>query len=266
MHLIQFIHSLLLLQSTSHMSTPHARSTMSLYNGHDNWSPNHHVPLYDSGDQYYTHDYRDCSYSPPQLPQLLDNNHGLVQVPQRQYQANIQRNHTSNIVPMKFVTARGCGIRLADVQARAATGLLHADDMPLQGFGMKVTYRIEWPGYDSYNKQKHALRATRLKQSVSLAKVATHVAEVMKDFINDMKEQPSAEPHWTVGPGGIDFDDLYLLEVRQVAKASLQPVIAYRPKVAMDSPMTSFTSYYPPPPMHTPNYHTVSHGHLHHWG
>ncbi|KAI0797328.1 hypothetical protein BC629DRAFT_1503137 [Irpex lacteus] len=119
---------------------------------------------------------------------------------------------------------------------------------------MKVTYRIEWPGYESYNKQKHALRATREKQSVNLAKVATHVAEVMKEFINDMKDQPSAEPHWSVGPGGIDFDDLYLLEVRQVAKASLQPVIAYRPRTVMDSPMTSFTPYYPPQSLPTPGY------------
>ena len=105
---------------------------------------------------------------------------------------------------MQFITSRGKGVRLADVQARAVIGLLHADDKPLQGFGMKVTYRIEvsaysipsalvslidairlqWPGYDSYNKQKHALRATRVKQSVNLAKVATHVAEVMKEFIN----------------------------------------------------------------------------------
>lgn len=42
----------------------------------------------------------------------------------------------------------------------------------------------QWPGYISYNKQKHALRATRDKQSVSLAKVALHVAEVIKEFIN----------------------------------------------------------------------------------
>lgn len=44
---------------------------------------------------------------------------------------------------MEFGTTRGKGIRLADVQARAVVGLLRADDRPLQGFGMKVTYRIE---------------------------------------------------------------------------------------------------------------------------
>lgn len=35
----------------------------------------------------------------------------------------------------------------------------------------------------SFNKQKHALRATREKQSITRAKMATQVAEVMKDFI-----------------------------------------------------------------------------------
>ena len=74
-----------------------------------------------------------------------------------------------------------------------------------------------------------------------------------------MKDQPSADPGWSVGPNGIDFDDLYLLEVRQIAKASLQPIIAYRPRVVMDSPIPSFSPYYAPPPPapmpHTPAYH-----------
>lgn len=125
-----------------------------------------------------------------------------IVVPQRPYVANIQRNHVFTIRPLVFMTNHGTGIRLSDILEHKNTGLLHADSQPLEGFGTKVTYRIEvhlsfstlssnfltqygaqWPGYESFNKQKHALRATRQKQSVSLQKVALHVAEVMKDFI-----------------------------------------------------------------------------------
>lgn len=49
------------------------------------------------------------------------------------------------------------------------------DDVPI--------LRFKWPGYGSFNKQKHALRATQQKEAVTRAKMAVHVAEVMKDFI-----------------------------------------------------------------------------------
>ena len=64
-------------------------------------------------------------------------------VPQRPYSANIQRNHVRNIEVVEFNTLHGKGIRLADVRARAVIGLIGADDRPLEGFGVKVTYRIE---------------------------------------------------------------------------------------------------------------------------
>jgi len=210
---------------------------------------------YDSPEQTYIgSDYSPIYSSPPLpvdmiLPQQVD-----VVVPQRQYSANIQRNHTFSIGPLMFMTSRGKGIRLADLQARVDVGLVHRDLQPLEGFGTKVTYRIEWPGYDSFNKQKHALRATRAKESVSLHKIALHVAEVMKAFIQEAAGQPSSEQAWRVGPGYIEFEDLYLLEVHQVAKASLQPVIAYRPRGLTDSPAVSYPTFYPPPQIHAVSY------------
>ena len=44
--------------------------------------------------------------------------------------------------------------------------------------------------------------------------------------------QPTNDPNWRVGNGYIELSDLYLLEIYQVSKASLQPVIAYRPRYA----------------------------------
>ena len=70
--------------STLHMPSPHTRPTM-LYNGEDSWSSTHvctilnvhsidlyshmtqNAPYYRDSEQYYTHSYRDVSYSPPQV-------------------------------------------------------------------------------------------------------------------------------------------------------------------------------------------------------
>lgn len=122
---------------------------------------------------------------------------------------------------------------------------------------------MQWPGYIAFGKQKHALRATREKESITLAKMAIHVAEVMKDFIEvsgpapppsvvrrrsmqEMALLPTSDPSWRVGSGYIEFEDLYLLEIHHVAKASLQPVLAYRPRYAypQSSPPATSTAAY----------------------
>ncbi|KAF7797982.1 hypothetical protein EIP86_009189 [Pleurotus ostreatoroseus] len=148
-----------------------------------------------------------------------------IVIPQRQYAVNIQRNHTHSIETVKYFVNGVQGISLRDAQAHNFRGLHAAEDRPLEGFGVK------WPGYGSFNRQKHALRATREKESVTRAKMAVHVAEVIKDFIQEMESMHTTEPAWRVGSGYIALEDLYLLEIHQVAKASLQPVIAYRPRV-----------------------------------
>lgn len=64
-----------------------------------------------------------------------------------------------------------------------------------------------------------------------------------------------ADMTWRVGPGYIDFADLYLLEIHQVAKASLQPVLAYRPRFAQQvhrSPQAHVAA--PPPAAHYRSY------------
>lgn len=48
--------------------------------------------------------------------------------------------------------------------------------------------------------------------------------------LQEMADSSTSDYAWRVGPGYISLDDLYLLEIHQVAKASLQPVIVYRPR------------------------------------
>lgn len=66
-----------------------------------------------------------------------------VVVPQRPYAANIQRNHTQSIGVVEFWVDGQQGINLADAHARSFSGLAGADDRLLEGFGTKVTYRLE---------------------------------------------------------------------------------------------------------------------------
>ena len=64
-------------------------------------------------------------------------------VPQRPYAANVQRNHTHTIGVVEFWVNGQKGISLRDAQARVFSGLEQADDRLLEGFGTKVTYRLE---------------------------------------------------------------------------------------------------------------------------
>ena len=64
-------------------------------------------------------------------------------VPQRQYAANIQRNYTQSIPIIPFVVSGRNGISLIEALSHNFRGLVQAEDRLLQGFGVKVTYRIE---------------------------------------------------------------------------------------------------------------------------
>ena len=64
-------------------------------------------------------------------------------VPQRQYQANIQRNHIRNIPPVEYFVNGRRGIKLTDALSHNFRGLAQAEDRLLEGFGVKVTYRLE---------------------------------------------------------------------------------------------------------------------------
>ena len=66
-----------------------------------------------------------------------------VIVPQRPYAANIQRNHTRSIPMIQFLVNNRSGISLLDALSHNFRGLAQAEDRLLQGFGVKVTDRIE---------------------------------------------------------------------------------------------------------------------------
>lgn len=65
-----------------------------------------------------------------------------------------------------------------------------------------------------------------------------------------MEPVATNEPAWRVGLGNIDLSEIYLLEIHQVSKASLQPVLSYRPDYMPYAVAADPFHYTPPPPRH----------------
>ncbi|KAI0084198.1 hypothetical protein BDY19DRAFT_997915 [Irpex rosettiformis] len=88
-----------------------------------------------------------------------------------------------------------------------------------------------WPGYISGFEQKYAY--THRSSGMTRAKIVTQVAGVMRGFFEYVKYTHTTEPQWSLGPEGrIKFEDIYLVELRQVSKATFQPILAYKPRDA----------------------------------
>ncbi|KAF7794213.1 hypothetical protein EIP86_005345 [Pleurotus ostreatoroseus] len=150
-------------------------------------------------------------------------------VPQRKYRAK-NKMRTPKQLSIRFEVNGQLGISLTDARDDRLQGLLDAGKLVFNAtnIGKKVCYRIEWPGYPSFNQHKYARRKKGGSNSVMLAEVAKHVAEVMSAFIKENVEFiPDNEyMHWRVGEGFITVDKLRLLELKQVSAGSFQPVLA----------------------------------------
>lgn len=116
------------------------------------YNPENYSPYFQETQVSWSISHTDLQYLTRLFPQLPGSPHiprspsqspMEITVPQRQYSANIQRNHIRTIPAVEFIANGVKGIRLADVRSRAIVGLRGADDRPLEGFGTKVTYRIE---------------------------------------------------------------------------------------------------------------------------
>lgn len=119
---------------------------------------------------------------------------------------------------------------------------------------MHISLTVEydqWPGYRSFSKQKNAYRKTEVQNR---AKIAAQIAEVIMQFMRVSLPCPSpstcpswrlrqqeqahllpsdpALTGWRVGSDLIELQHIYLLEIRQVSKASWQPVLAVKQPMA----------------------------------
>ncbi|EED82321.1 predicted protein [Postia placenta Mad-698-R] len=71
-----------------------------------------------------------------------------------------------------------------------------------------------WPGYPSHSRQ---INLSRTGKPLAIGALAIKIAKELQ-FLVDVGE-------WRLGPGFIQFEHIFLTEVLQVSKASLQPVL-----------------------------------------
>ncbi|GJE92955.1 hypothetical protein PsYK624_091140 [Phanerochaete sordida] len=92
---------------------------------------------------------------------------------------------------------------------------------------MRVTLRIHWPGYQDWRFENgiDVFDHTHNANPQTLERIVQKVARLVRTFYDEMRVNGSREQDWCLDR--INFDDLYLVELRQVSKGSWQPVICW---------------------------------------
>ncbi|KAI0821149.1 hypothetical protein BC629DRAFT_430466 [Irpex lacteus] len=101
--------------------------------------------------------------------------------------------------------------------------------MQLADMGAKYTIVIHIQGRRKFSVQKYSALQN---QPRTLASVAKQVAEVVEAYIDETQyDERFDKDTWRLGPDYIKFEDLHLIELRQITKASWQVGLGYRPSV-----------------------------------
>ncbi|KZT01704.1 uncharacterized protein LAESUDRAFT_730981 [Laetiporus sulphureus 93-53] len=92
----------------------------------------------------------------------------------------------------------------------------------------KASIRIEWPGYKPYAQQVNIRRTSEKgTQSITIIKFIQEIAKQVQVMIKEFAGVKCTMPEWDLSPrGSITFDQIVLLEVRQVSLGSFQPILA----------------------------------------
>ncbi|KAI0086289.1 hypothetical protein BDY19DRAFT_995900 [Irpex rosettiformis] len=157
----------------------------------------------------------------------------IPNVPQEQH---VRRQFAFHVhEPLTFRAPNGGPYRLASAYNLAPTQMtlmdvLHDYNKPvLQGTGTKYTIVVHIKGQERFAKQKYSSLSSGPR---TLGGVARQIAEVVEEYIDKMQfNGPSDGDMWRLGPDNIKFEDLYLLELHQVSKASFQVTLGHHVQV-----------------------------------
>ncbi|KAI0339078.1 hypothetical protein BDW22DRAFT_1422564 [Trametopsis cervina] len=152
---------------------------------------------------------------------------GLI-VPQRVYESH-GVSYTQD-QPIRF-TQDNVPVLLEEARLHRPFVMDHGDTRPLMSTSAdKITIRIEWPGYNPWNK---AISVRESNQSqggtirVSKSRLAYLIAKAVREFYNDTSRYDSTADHHGWDLSNIPFDRLRLLQLEHVAAGSWQPVLSY---------------------------------------
>ncbi|KAI0697164.1 hypothetical protein BC835DRAFT_1305346 [Cytidiella melzeri] len=195
------------------------------------------VPLESLGGQRCFHPFSDELWSDLQSSGVLPTVHAnaltsqssaqpertLIKLPRAENSSRTQHEFIGYPAIEFWVDGRQ-GVRLLDALQGDLTGLAGCVVEVMHSSSAKVSYRIEWPGYSSFTRQKYARRVRGLQDR---SKIARQVAEVVNEFMSDRARYVPAQPGWRVGRGFIEYGQVYLLELRRISRSTWVPVLAY---------------------------------------
>jgi len=152
----------------------------------------------------------------------------LKLVPQKDYkpQAPFDRR-----VLASFYEGDRLGISLEDA-LRDYNGLIGKDQYAFDENlrSVKMSLRVLWPDYEAYGPQITVQDSRQPRRPITLGKLAKIIAQRMEQafFKTHGLRTAESDGEWQLGPDHITLKNIYLMEVVQVAQASIQPVFAVR--------------------------------------
>ncbi|KIP06387.1 hypothetical protein PHLGIDRAFT_119015 [Phlebiopsis gigantea 11061_1 CR5-6] len=152
--------------------------------------------------------------------------HRGVVVPQEVYAAPAGQNFSPQ-PPLSFSVNGVLGVRLEDALRQPVLGLADGDVPPnIHISSTRLTLRVSWPGYHLSNYQG-AIQLFDNKNHSSprnLTHIAYQIAKCIQTFYNEQSRVTGADAGWQLSR--YPFERLYLLQLRQVANGSWQPVLS----------------------------------------
>jgi len=145
----------------------------------------------------------------------------LVEVPQTLYQPSTRQGFWVPCVPVEF-----WGIKLTDALNPAYAGLQGATDEVLDymGVGTSISCRLNLFSGRVVGTSKILTRdMSENRQPITKKKLTFEVARFVQRYVDDIKDEP--------GYADVTFENLVLMRLIHVSKASWQPVLYYEAPV-----------------------------------
>lgn len=154
-------------------------------------------------------------------PPMLSPTPSLTPVPQKIYKSRT-RFCPHNVATYCIPQSLSRGISLRQILDGEITGLWLNELVPATMRGSKASIRVLWPGYPSHSRQ---INLSRTGKPLAIGALAVKIAKELQFLVDCHSFKYCTKPEWRLGPGFIQFEHIFLTEVLQVSKASLQPVL-----------------------------------------
>jgi len=161
-----------------------------------------------------------------------------VCLPQSPFKRGTARGDPKHRRRVLFILEDGSYFPLIRALAEQYAGLMNRDIPVLVEVGDTVMIRMEWPGYPSQWYQLRTLDMCIPPKKITLGKLATEVAKLIRKFVQETQTKPIDPAHaqWRIGQNGIQIEHLRLAQLEQVSSGSWQARLLYMAPPLVASP------------------------------